>query len=187
VAQWTISLHIGNKRSAEDDWPGFGCFDIGVVCHLHGILVANDMAEIPNLFRSEWNAETIRCYEGFLSRLCWAGRTKRTIAACRQIRRYAAAKHVERAFTYFWEIEAHGASQDFDSMWQVLRAWEKAAFKKGLNLTEHRWKSDDFHQLIYYYGPILYLRGRYGLGRRLMETALNMVADQKGWSFVSFR
>jgi hypothetical protein len=111
--------------------------------------------------------------------VCWAGRTKRTIAACRQIRRYAAAKHVERTFTYFWEIEAHGASQDFDSMWQVLRAWEKAAFKKGLNLTEHRWNSDDFHQLIYY-GPILYLRGRYGLGRRLMETALSMVADQKG-------
>jgi hypothetical protein len=153
------------------------------VARLRVILVAKDMAETPNLFQSEWDAETIRCYERFLSRLCWAGRTKRTIAACRQIRRFAASNHAERAFTYFWELEAYGRLQDFDSMWQVLRAWERAAFKKRLNLTEHRWNSDDFHQLIYYYGPILYLRGRYGLGRRLMETALSMAADQKGWSF----
>lgn len=120
------------------------------------------MAGIPNLFRTQENFERAQWYyEMFLSRLNLAGRATRMIAVCRQIRRFTASCKARHAgiFTYHWEMEAYGELRDFDSMWRVLRAWEQAVFKKRVDLRKHRWKAEDFPQLIYSYAPLLYLRG----------------------------
>lgn len=121
----------------------------------------------------------------FLSRLQSAGRADRMVEVCRQIRRCAGACGVRRAgiFTYRWQMNACEDLHDFDSMWRVLRAQERAMFGKYLNLRKHQWKDDDFHQLVFVYGPLLYKRRSFRLGCELMETALRLVSTTKGWSF----
>jgi hypothetical protein len=113
------------------------------------------MVDIPNLFKSDLDLQGIRWYyEKFLMRLQTANRYQRVIEVCRQIRRFASAARLQRErqllFTYLWETQAHGELGDFDSMWRVLRAWEKPVFGRRLNLLTHRWKSPaDFSQFIY--------------------------------------
>jgi hypothetical protein len=147
------------------------------------------MAEFPNLFKSALDLKGIRWYyENFLVRLQTANRHQRIIEVCRQIRRFAIAARLQREpqvlFTYVWETQAHGGLGDFESMWRVLRAWEKPVFGRSLNLLTHRWRShDDSHQFIFYYVPVLYMRGNYRLGCKLMEKALGIAARRKGWSF----
>jgi hypothetical protein len=115
----------------------------------------------------------------------FGGANDRVLTACREIRRYAnsAGRKPAGAFTYFWEMEAHGARTDFDSMWRSLRAMERVALGVSINLVSHKWKHSEHHQLIYRYIPLLYLRGRYRLGCKLMEIALEMASHRKGWAY----
>jgi hypothetical protein len=94
-----------------------------------------------------------------------------------------AGKPHAAAFTFFWEMEAHGHKHDFEAMWRTLRAWEEVGSGERLKIRTHRWTHKEHHQLIFRYVPLLYLRGRYRLGCRLMETALEMASHRKGWSF----
>ena len=91
------------------------------------------MANIPNLFKSDLDLRGIRWYyENFLVRLQTANRHQRIIELCRQIRRFASAARLHRErellFTYVWEKLAYGDLGDFESMWRLRRAWERAAF-----------------------------------------------------------
>jgi len=144
------------------------------------------MIRMPNLFRATDNIRASRrFYELFISRLLFAGRLERVILVSRQIRRFATSYGAKDAgfFTYSWEIQAYVNLQDFDSAWRVLRAQERALFKKSFNLHKRKWRSDDFHQLLFFYSPLLYLRGNYRLGCKLMETALRMASRRKNWAF----
>jgi len=151
------------------------------------------MTKLPNLFRSEDDVRAARYYyERFLTRLFVVKRYKRMIETCREIHRYARRISIteERGesqnagvFTYWFDLQANNLLHDFDSAWRALRAWEKAVMHKPLNLKTYRWKPTDFTQLIYYYAPLLYLRGNYQLGRKLLEAALRMASIQPGWSY----
>lgn len=144
------------------------------------------MPRIANLFRTEPAPETCQqYYELFLSRLSMAGQNSRVIDVCRQIRRFAKTAQVTQPglFTFMWETRAYEALGDFQGMWRALRSWDIAASGKKLDLGKHRWSSKDFTQLIFYYAPVLYLLKRHRLGCRLMETALHIASERKGWSF----
>jgi hypothetical protein len=121
----------------------------------------------------------------FLIRLSAAGQSNRMLAACRDIRRMArqAAKPNVAAFTYHWEMEAHGQKHNFEAMWRTLKAGEKANTGETFNIRTHQWIPKEHHQLIFQYVPLMYLRGRYQLGCKLMETALKMTSHRKNWSF----
>jgi hypothetical protein len=151
--------------------------------------LVTDLSRIPNLFQGPQKTKAAQqLYDVFLSRLHFADANHRVLTACREIRRYAnsAGRKPAAAFTYFWELEAHGARKDFDSMWRSLRAMERVALGMRLNLVSHKWKHSEHHQLIYRYVPLLYLKGRYRLGRKLMEIALEMASHQKGWAYEWF-
>jgi hypothetical protein len=141
---------------------------------------------LPNLFSGPLKSkDSRRLYDLFLARLSQAGQGNRIVTACRIIRRMArrAGRPQAAAFTFFWEIEGHGVNRDFEAMWRTLRAWEIASTGRRLNIRTHRWTQKEHHQLIFRYAPLLYMRGRYRLGCRLMETALEMASHRKGWSF----
>ena len=82
-------------------------------------------------------------------------------------------------------MEAHGQNGDFEAMWRSLRAEECLRRGHRLRLASHCWSHREHPDLIFRYAPLLYLRGRYRLGCRLMETALEMASRRKSWSFES--
>ena len=144
------------------------------------------MSRLPNLFKGpQRTASAQRLYQIFLSRLSTSRRSDRILLVCREIRRYAnsAGKPRAGAFTYFWEMEAYGQKRDFEAMWRSLRAEERFRLGRQLRIASHRWSHSEHHDLICRYVPLLYLRGRYKLGCRLMETALEMASRPKRWSF----
>jgi hypothetical protein len=144
------------------------------------------VSPLPNLFKGPQKTDSAqRLYEIFLSRLSTSRRSDRILLACREIRRYAklAGKPQPAAFTYFWEMEVHGQKQDYEAMWCSLRAEEHFRTGRRYRLASHRWSHREHHDLIFRYAPLLYLRGRYKLGCRLMETALEMASHRKKWSF----
>ena len=141
---------------------------------------------LPNLFSGPLKSkDSHRLYDLFLARLSAARQSDRILTACRSIRRMArqAGRPQAAAFTFFWEMEARGHKHDFDGMWRTLRAWEEAAAGERLKIGTHQWSHKEHHQLIFRYAPLMYLRGRYRLGCRLMETAREMASHRKGWSF----
>jgi len=144
------------------------------------------LSRLPNLFKGPQKTNSAaRLYQIFLSRLSTSGRSDRILSACREIRRYAklAGKPQTAAFTYFWEMEAHGQKQDYEAMWRSLRAEEHYRTGRRFRLASHCWSHREHHDLIFRYAPLLYLRGRYKLGCRLMETAREMASHRKRWSF----
>jgi hypothetical protein len=148
----------------------------------------NAVSSLPHLFAGPLKTKEFqRQYEAFLIRLGTARQSDRMVTACRSMRRMARQAGRPRAagFTYFWEMEAHGHTYDFEAMWRTLRAWEEAITGQRLNIRTHQWTEKDHQQLIFRYAPLLYLRGRYRLGCRLMEAALEMDSHRKRWSFDS--
>ncbi len=146
------------------------------------------MSCLPNLFAGPLKSKhSQRLYEVLLARLSFARQSDRMLMACRDIRRFArkAGRKKAVASTYFWEMEAHGHRHDFEAMWRTLRAWEEASMGQRIKVGAHNWTHKEHHQLIFGYAPLLYLRGRYRLGCRLMEKALEMSSHRKGWSFES--
>jgi hypothetical protein len=144
------------------------------------------VSQLPNLFEGpQKTASAQRLYQIFLSKLSAARRSDRILSACREIRRYAKSGGKPQAgvFTFFWEIEAHGQKRDFEAMWTSLRTEERLKHGNQLRIASHRWPHSEHHDLIYRYAPLLYLRGRYKLGCRLMETALEMASHRRKWSF----
>jgi hypothetical protein len=103
------------------------------------------------------------------------------------IRRYAklAGKPEDAAFTWQWEMDAHGQMRNYEAMWRSLQAGERLRTGRSIRVASHRWSHRDHHDLIFRYAPLLYLRGRYKLGCKLMETALEMTSHRKKWSFES--
>lgn len=144
------------------------------------------MPQLPNLFKGPQKVPSAQqLYQIFLSRLSTSGRSERVVSVCREIRRYAksAGKPKAAAFTYFWEMEAHGQKRDFEAMWRSLRAEERLRLGGQFRIASHCWTQSEHHDLICRYAPLLYLRGRYKVGCRLMETALEMTSHRKNWSF----
>jgi hypothetical protein len=146
------------------------------------------MSALPNLFRGPQKTPSAqRLYETFLSRLSSSHQSDRILAACRVMRRYAklAGKPEDAAFTLQWEMDAHGQVGNYEAMWHSLQAHERLRIGRSIRVATHRWGHRDHHDLIFRYAPLLYLRGRYKLGCKLMETALEMTSHRKKWSFES--
>ena len=57
------------------------------------------------------------------------------------------------------------------------------ALGKPIDFLRHRWQPKDAHRLLFFYAPLLYLRGRYHLGCRLLAKGIKMHARRKGWAF----
>ena len=144
------------------------------------------MPTLPNLFRDRTAAKTAEWYYNlFLARLHQAHRAARIVQVCRTLRRFAkdAGKPKSGLFTYQWEMHACEDAGDVNRMWRALRAWDRAAVGRAIDLARYPWKTSDTHRLLFYYAPLLYLRGRYRLGCQLLETALRLQSRRKGWSF----
>jgi hypothetical protein len=144
------------------------------------------MRPVPNLFRTSDDAKQIhRYYSLYLAKLHAAHRAQRLVEVCRSIRRFA-KKHGEPKaglFTFQYEMYAYECGGDAEAMWRLLRAWDRAAFGKTIDLASHRWNAEDAHRLMSLYAPLLYLRAHYRLGCHLLEKALRMHFRRKGWSF----
>jgi hypothetical protein len=144
------------------------------------------MQPVPNLFRT-WDDPRLieRYYCLYLAELHAAQRAHRLVEVCRSIRRFA-KKHGEPKaglFTFQYEMYACEGIGDAEAGWRLLRTWDRAALGKTIDLASHRWNADDAHRLMFFYSPLLYLRGHYRLGCQLLENALKMHSHQKGWSF----
>jgi hypothetical protein len=145
------------------------------------------MQPVPNLFRtSDEPGQIARYYGIYLSKLRVARRLHRLVEVCRSIRRFARNHGKPKAglFTFQYEMHAHEGMGDVEAMWRLLRAWDRAALGKPIDLASHRrWSAEDAHRMMFYYVPLLYFRGHYRLGCELLEKALKMHSRQKGWSF----
>ena len=145
------------------------------------------MRPVPNLFRSFDNRRKIELYYNFyLAQLLQANRARRALQACRSIRRFAKNNGQLKTglFTFQWEMEVHDrGKRNVPAMWRVLRSWDRMALGRAIDLSAHRWNAKDAHRLLFFYAPLLYLRGQYRLGCELLEKAINMHSRRKGWSF----
>jgi hypothetical protein len=106
-------------------------------------------------------------------------RYERVVAACPQIRRYAARGPgpTEGLFTFFFEIDSLCDLKNYQTAWRRLRLREKIVFGKRLDLRSREWSSTDGCELAWSYAPLLFFLGRCSRGRELLETSL-------GFSFV---
>lgn len=145
------------------------------------------MRSVPNLFRTFDNRHEIeRYYSVYLVQLLRANRARRVIEACRCIRRFAKDHGRPKAglFTFPWEIDAYERGKlNAPAMWRVLRSWDRMALGKPIDLANHRWNQEDAHRLLFFYAPLLYLRGQYRLGCALLEKAIKMHSRRKDWGF----
>jgi hypothetical protein len=128
---------------------------------------------IPDLWRA--NEDAVRVYQFYLSHLLINDMHERVVAACRQIRRYAARGPgaTEGLFTISIEIESLCALKDYEAAWRRLRLQEEIAFGKRIDLRSRQWSKADWSELIFSYAPLSYFRGRYRQGCRLLETWLD--------------
>jgi hypothetical protein len=128
---------------------------------------------VPNLFRTAEAQHASQIYDQFLCRLLLAGRHRRIVEACRQIRRFAASAGDVSAgsFTYEQEEIALVELRDWTTLWRRLRARERTFFGNNADLGGGRW-SRERERFLYYYTPLLYFRGEYALGARLLERKL---------------
>jgi len=86
-------------------------------------------------------------------------------------------------FTFPLEMDAYSGKQNAPAMGRVLRSWDRMALGRSINLATHRWSTNDAHRLLFFYAPVLYLRGHYRLGCDLLEKAITMHSRRKGWGF----
>lgn len=144
------------------------------------------MRPVPNLFRTSGDAKRIqRYYSFYLAKLHAAHRVQRLVEVCRCIRRFAKNHGEPKAglFTFQYEMYAYEGGRDAEAMWRLLRAWDRAALGKTIDLASHCWNAEDAHRLMFLYAPLLYFRAHYRLGCHLLEKALRMHSRRKGWSF----
>jgi hypothetical protein len=127
---------------------------------------------IPDLWRAE--EDTPRLYQLYLSRLQMNRLHERVVAACRQIRRYAARGPGATAglFTFSHEIDSLCALKNYQAAWRQLRLRDAILFGERFDLARRRWSADDESQLVFYYAPLLFFLGRYRQGCTLLETSL---------------
>jgi len=145
------------------------------------------MRPVPNLFCTfDSRYEIERYYSVYLVQLLHANRTRRIIEASRCIRRFARNQGRPKAglFTFQWEMEANQRGKlNAPAMWRLLRSWDRLALGKPIELASHRWHPRDGHRLLFFYAPLLYLRGDYRLGCELLEKAIKMHSRRPGWGF----
>ena len=145
------------------------------------------MRSVPDLFGASNSRNDIeRYYSVYLIQLLRANRTRRAVEACRSIRRFARNHGQPKAaiFTFPLEMDAYNrGKQNAPAMWRVLRSWDRMALGRSIDLAAHRWSAKDAHRLLFFYAPVLYLRGHYRLGCELLEKAIKMHSRRKGWGF----
>jgi hypothetical protein len=86
-------------------------------------------------------------------------------------------------FTFPLEMDAYSGKQNAPAMGRVPRSWDRMALGRSINLATHRWSTNDAQRLLFFYAPVLYLRGHYRLGCDLLEKAITMHSRRKGWGF----
>jgi hypothetical protein len=128
--------------------------------------------QLPDLWRAR--ADPDRMYQLYLVRLQMNGMHDRVVAACRQIRRYAARGPGRRAglFTFFFEVDSLVALKDYQAAWRQVQLRDKIIRGRRVQLSRRKWSIKDFSELAYTYAPLMYFLKRYRLGCELLETAL---------------
>ncbi len=125
----------------------------------------------PNL----WNqhADAGQLYRSYLVELASLGRDAQIVAACRQIRRYAANRSPRDVanFTFRYEIKALCRQGEYGVALRQLRREIAAHFGHSVDAATHNWGLGDAHMLIENYAPILYFLNRLKLGQSLLELA----------------
>ncbi|MBI1899770.1 MAG: hypothetical protein HYS13_01490 [Planctomycetia bacterium] len=129
-------------------------------------------SRIPDLWRMKEDAH--RLYQLYLSRLQSIGCHERVVAACRQIRRYAARGPgmKEALFTFSIEIEALCDLRRYQAAWRAERRREEIVCRKRLDLRRRKWSAKDVWVLRYDFWQLLYFLGRYRVGCAMLESAL---------------
>ncbi len=145
------------------------------------------MQPVPDLFGDPNNRNDVELYYSvYLIQLLRARRTRRVVEACRSIRRYAKnyGRPKDAIFTFPLEMDAYNrGKQNAAAMWRVLQSWDRMVLGRSIKFTKHRWSTKDAHRVLFFYAPVLYLRGHYRLGCELLEKGIKMHSRKKGWSF----
>lgn len=128
---------------------------------------------IPDLWKSGEAADHL--YRLYLAQLQKHDRYERTVAACRQIRHYAAcgpgAK--EGLLTFHYEVDALYELKNYATAWRQLRLRDRIAFGQSFDYARQEWSVKDAYRLEWDYAPIHYFLGRYKVGCSLLEKALS--------------
>lgn len=127
---------------------------------------------VPDLWRRKEDAT--RLYQLYLCRLQLNHLHERAISACRQIRRHASRGPgaSEGLFTFSFEIDSLCDLQNYEAAWRQLRRRDGIILGERLDLARRDWSVSDGWGLASYYAPLLFFRGRYQLGCKLLETWL---------------
>jgi hypothetical protein len=135
--------------------------------------------DFPNLWLSE--SDATRLYQLYLCRLQMYGMHPQVIEACQHIRRHAARNPGPTAilFTYSIEIDSLCELKQYEAAWKRLRSQEKTARGERLDLRRHKWSKGDGFELEFSYAPLLYFRGQYRRGCKLLETSLGFWFGEK--------
>jgi hypothetical protein len=113
-------------------------------------------------------------YQLYLARLQMNGLHDRVVAACRQIRRYAARGPGRRAglFTFSFEVASLVVMKDYQAAWRQVRLRDEIIRGRRVRFDLRKWSIKDFSELAHTYAPLMYFLKRYSLGCQLLETAL---------------
>jgi hypothetical protein len=126
---------------------------------------------IPNLFLK---CDGEQDYHHYLSRMMLDGSPERIIQVCRRIRAYAAqGPGVEAGlFTYFYEIDALCKTGKYAVAWRQLLQRDRTLRGAGFDYKSSSWSRKDCHDLLFRYGPLLYLTGHSLEAAAILEKAL---------------
>lgn len=147
-----------------------------------------ELAEVPVAIPDLWRAkeDAARLYQLYLCHLRMNHEDERVVAACPQIRRYAARGPglAEGLFTFSFEIDSLCDLKDYRAAWRRLRLREEIIFGERFDLRSRKWSRADGHELEFWYAPMMFFLGRIGQGCELLETSLGFwFVDEKVRSF----
>lgn len=127
---------------------------------------------IPDLWRA--NEEAERLFTIYLAKLNINDCHDRVIAACKQIRGYAARGPGRKAgmFTFWWEIDSLCAQGDSKKAWTRLRESEAIWYGNRTEPEYRRWSRGFDQSVSDLYAPLLYFQGKLRRGCALMERVL---------------
>lgn len=130
-------------------------------------------AQVPDLWQA--NEDAPRLYQLYLVRLQMSGAYERVIAACDQIRGFAATGpgRAEGLFTFMFELDALCALKKYRTAWRQLRLQEEIATGARVDIIAGKWEPRELAWFEFNHAPLLFFLGRDDEGCALLEAWLD--------------
>jgi hypothetical protein len=130
--------------------------------------------QAASLQRQELHERQILLQRG-LSGVNLASGPEAVLAECRRIRRCFAKElgSIGTTFTFFFEFDALVALGLCKLAWRQLLLMERQLGNRRLDIATDQWSLEEAWRALHFYAPLLYLQGRYGEARHIMELGLN--------------